>query len=337
MKLKNFIILNTITFLIFFVQLLNAGIVTDRVGIGSISDPTDLEVLGRVTCSTFTMTTGVSAGYVLKCDAAGAAYWAAAVDCSILNATNTWTAPNSWTSSSIFNANMQDKDFRIKGQLDADLFFADASQNEVGIGTSAPHAEITLNGRLALAETTVPTASSGYGKLFCKATDSQLYYQDGTGDTVLVSGQFASIEDQKTSGTNGGTFTSGAWQTRTLNAVQASRGSFFSLSSNQVTLAAGTYRIMASAPAYYVGAHKLRLRNITDGTTAVYGTAALSNTSTQASSGRSVCQGIVTIAAQKTFEVQHYCASTRATDGLGQAAGFGDTEIYAILCIQKIR
>lgn len=53
----------------------------------------------------------------------------------------------------------------------------------------------------------------------------------------------AVIQDQKSSGTDGGTFTSGAWRTRTLNTtVLNTIGAGFSLSSNQFTLAAAPIR-----------------------------------------------------------------------------------------------
>jgi hypothetical protein len=59
------------------------------------------------------------------------------------------------------------------------------------------------------------------------------------------------IKDEKSSGTASGTFTSGAWQTRTLNTVSGDTA-MVSLSSNQFTLGVGTYQIIAKAPAFDV-------------------------------------------------------------------------------------
>ena len=78
---------------------------------------------------------------------------------------------------------------------------------------------------------------------------------------------YAVIADQKTSGTDGGTFTSGAWRTRDLNTEVTDVDNIVSISSNQFTLQAGTYLIKARATAYDCDRHQLRLRNITDGTT----------------------------------------------------------------------
>ena len=80
-------------------------------------------------------------------------------------------------------------------------------------------------------------------------------------------GKFASyaiIGDQKSAGTEGGTFTSGAWQTRDLNTEISDPDGIISISSNQFTLAAGTYLVNASAPAHKVNGHQIRLYNTTD-------------------------------------------------------------------------
>src|SRR5690606_21247003 len=52
----------------------------------------------------------------------------------------------------------------------------------------------------------------------------------------------AYLKDVKPSGTAGGTFTSGSWQTRDLNTIEGD-SSFVSLASNQFTLQPGTYHI----------------------------------------------------------------------------------------------
>ena len=60
------------------------------------------------------------------------------------------------------------------------------------------------------------------------------------------------IRDEKASGTTGGTFTSGAWQTRDLNTEVVDTGNHASVATNQITLAAGTYRFRIVAPAHLV-------------------------------------------------------------------------------------
>ncbi|MFN8563602.1 MAG: hypothetical protein U0703_18750 [Anaerolineae bacterium] len=137
---------------------------------------------------------------------------------------------------------------------------------------------------------------------------------------------YALIREEQTQGTSAGTFTSGAWQKRTLNVEAADTGDHASLSASQITLEAGTYRLRASAPAYSVDAHQLRWQNVTDAATTLVGTAEYAN----GVQTRSVIAGRFTINASKTFELQHRCATTRSGDGLG-AAGNLAVEVYALV------
>lgn len=145
--------------------------------------------------------------------------------------------------------------------------------------------------------------------------------------------------DQKASGTNGGTFTSGAWQTRTLNASSGNLPGA-SLSSNQFTLPPGLYLVTAAAPAHRVDIHQMRLRNITGGVTAMVGQVAhaaeisFANIDTVTIAHLSA---FVTLESTKTFELQHRCQTTSLlTDGFGQANGFGVPEVYAVVSVQSI-
>jgi len=145
---------------------------------------------------------------------------------------------------------------------------------------------------------------------------------------------YAIFRDEKTSGTDGGTFTSGAWRTRDLNVTQYNGIGSASLSSNQISLPAGTYLIEAAAPANRVDQHQLRVQNITDTSTSIlgqnvwcYGVNLVSNMAR--------VSGVFTIAATKTFELQHRGATTRSGDGFGLAAGWG-TEVYASITIAKV-
>lgn len=134
---------------------------------------------------------------------------------------------------------------------------------------------------------------------------------------VPVSGGYILIQDQKSTGSAGGTFTSGSYQTRVLNTlVNASSIAGVSLSSNQFTLPAGTYRVRAEAPAYRVDRHVIRLQNITDNTTVLTGGNQNAQAST-ATSNTSTLWGRFTITTSKTFALQHRCQTTLATDGLG--------------------
>lgn len=139
------------------------------------------------------------------------------------------------------------------------------------------------------------------------------------------------LEDQKTSGTNGGTFTSGADRTRDLNTEVRDVLGIDTLSGNQFTLPAGTYVIEWSAPAAGVTFHQSMLYDVT-------GAAVLKRGESQdaVNNNNSMSRGyhVVTVGGSNTFEIRHRCAATIATSGFGLAASFG-TELYAWVRIWK--
>src|SRR3990167_8235197 len=137
---------------------------------------------------------------------------------------------------------------------------------------------------------------------------------------ALYSGvmDYVCIIDRKAQNTSGGTFTSGAWRTRDLNTEIADAQGLATVAANQVTLAAGTYRVAASAPGYRVATHMTRLQNATAATTLLMGSSQYIAAVTLAVS-RSVLAGRFTVAASQALELQHYCGTTEATDGFGQA------------------
>lgn len=158
-----------------------------------------------------------------------------------------------------------------------------------------------------------------------------LVIYDGTQYNIIGfqrSDAYIYVRDEKASSTVGGTFTSGAWRTRDLNTEVNDAGGFASVGSNQVTLAAGTYRFRARAPALYVDRHQIRLANVTD-STYYYGSSAYSDASGSGRTTDSVVSGRFTIASAKVFEVQHQCLTTKTTDGFGTYAGFGNVEVYS--------
>lgn len=151
-------------------------------------------------------------------------------------------------------------------------------------------------------------------------------------------GAVVKVADVKASGTAGGAFTSGAWQTRTLNTEVVNDVTGASLAANQITLPAGTYITKGRAPAVAVNAHALGLYNVTDaqfepgtsGDTAY-------NTSGTTSTTHAFVDGKFTIASTKVFELQHQCQTTKLTDGFGLAASFsGRSEVYATLEFVKV-
>ena len=156
----------------------------------------------------------------------------------------------------------------------------------------------------------------------------------GGGDTR----DYIYIVDSKASATDGGTFLTAAWRTRDLNTEKSDPGGHASVAANQITLAAGTYEIFCSAPAFNVNRHVLRLRNITDGTTDLTGQNAFASAGNSEQS-YAFLHGRIVIAAQKTFELQHQCQTTVNDVGFGNDIGSDfaiDEEIYAIFQAYRV-
>lgn len=172
-------------------------------------------------------------------------------------------------------------------------------------------------------------------------TDGQVLTADSTAATGLkwapAAGaiQVLTVNETQTSGTQGGTFTSGAWRTRTLNTSVQNTITGASLASNQITLPAGTYYAMAIAPAYQVENNSARLYNITDSSVVVQGNNQFGGTTTTSQQMATVSVTF-TIAGSKVFELQHYSGQTKATQGFGTAGGLGFNEIYSSVSIVKV-
>jgi len=140
---------------------------------------------------------------------------------------------------------------------------------------------------------------------------------------------YIKISDVKSQNTDGGGFTSGSWQTRTLNTEDTDTGSLAALSSNQITLSAGTYECRISCPAIDVDRHQTRLRNTTGGTTLLTGTSEFSISGGASDVTRSFIVGRFTVAGSQALEVQHQGGTTQASNGFGEASNFG-SEVYTI-------
>jgi len=140
--------------------------------------------------------------------------------------------------------------------------------------------------------------------------------------------EYVCVRDKKAQNTPGGTFTSGAWRTRDINEEIADTGNICSIASNQITLAAGTYRCLISAPAFRVNGHQIRLYNVTDAVLLVLGTSEWAADDYRVEN-RSFAAGRFTLTAQKVLEVQHYCTATFADTGFGNPANITD-EIYTV-------
>lgn len=145
------------------------------------------------------------------------------------------------------------------------------------------------------------------------------------------------VRDEKSANTAGGTPSSGS-NTRVLNVSVTNEISGASLSSNQITLAAGTYSIDASSPAYRADEHRIYLWNVSDSSVTLVG---LNNycwsNSADVGMNQSFVRGRFTISSTKTFELRHEFTSTSGgSNGLGLATNNGQIEVYASVMIREI-
>lgn len=196
---------------------------------------------------------------------------------------------------------------------------------EVGLGT------YTASGT-TLARTTILASSNSGSAVDWGAGTKNVFL---TAPAAHLARYYVKVEDQKAQNTSGGTFTAGAWQTRTLNTEVNDDAGICTLASNQITLAAGTYECRISAPAAFVESHQARLQNVTAGTTLVLGTVEYAGVAAaNYAATRSHVNGRFTVAASQALEVQHYCSST-------DAVGFGfrmnvTTEVYTTVEFWKV-
>jgi hypothetical protein len=141
--------------------------------------------------------------------------------------------------------------------------------------------------------------------------------------------QYCNVMDKKDAGFNGGTFTSGAWQTRTLNYIEGNKYQI-QIDSNQLHIKQNKYTLTIRACAYNVRSHQLRLYNSTDSQVVAYGETSFANGDVNTFTLLNVQ---INYDHDCVFEIQHRCETTTADMGFGKAAGFGD-EIYLTCNIQ---
>lgn len=149
---------------------------------------------------------------------------------------------------------------------------------------------------------------------------------------VLLTPQVLIANDTKAANTAGGAFNNGAWRTRDLNTVTANTITGASVSSNQISLPAGTYTAVAMAPAYSVDRHQARLYNATDAAEIALGAGAYATTGSMTAS---TVMARFTIAATKLIEIQHRASGSVATNGFGLPVNLGSNEIYSQITITK--
>jgi hypothetical protein len=252
--------------------------------------------------------------FLTSADGAGTDTWTLAsteIIALIVSQINTWALAQTFSVNPVFTKGVVGNNAYIQARNAADNGNVDLIKAD---GSDSP----TLPDASVLATSAAPTTDPMIA--------NKLYVDNRRAYIKLV--------DSKASGTNGGTFTSGAWQKRTV-AEETDTGSNCAVASSVIVLGAGTYECRISCPAYAVDNHQARLRNTTAGSTVLVGT----SQRTKAADGvtnRSVIVGRFTIAASQNLEIQHYCQTTLADQGFGVPNGFGEVEIYTIAELWKI-
>ena len=200
-------------------------------------------------------------------------------------------------------------------------------------GSSSGYVELEVPAAAGSHTLTLPDGGGSSGQYLQTNGSGTLSWQ-----TVPNNGfeSYAIIGDQKTAGTDGGTFTSGDWRTRDLNTEFADPDGIVSISSNQFTLQAGTYKIEWRAPAVGVNHNQSRLYNTTDASVDGLGSSMYAYNSGSFITGTFFSMGSVriTITAAKTFEIQHRCGNTQTTNGFGIGPSYTN-EIYTVVNIYK--
>ena len=161
-----------------------------------------------------------------------------------------------------------------------------------------------------------------------------------SGITGISSGLYASyalLADVKSNSVNGGgTLTSGDWRTRDLNTEISDADGIVSISSNQFTLQAGTYRIFATTPSYRADRHQAALYNVTDSSYVQYGTVAYT-LSSENTNTESFLRSRFTISGAKVFELRHRLQNSVTTygGGVGLASYWTGDSIFTVVEIFK--
>jgi hypothetical protein len=199
------------------------------------------------------------------------------------------------------------------------------------------HKFVTLPEQSA-APTTGADEVAIYSKDVGGSTQVFVRYPNDGSEISIVGSSLLQVQDQKASGTNGGTFTSGAWQTRELNTVVTNGISGASLASNAITLPAGSYYVEATGIAWRVGVNRVRLQNTTGSATLLTGLSEFAGITESGSETTSAAQvtGNFSLSVTSTVELQHRCGNTYANRGFGDPSSFGTNELYADVRIWRV-
>lgn len=173
-------------------------------------------------------------------------------------------------------------------------------------------------------------------------TQGQVLRSDGTDVALGVIPLLHVREEQAANTASTASLTNNAWTTCTLNTTRTNEINSASLTSDQISLPAGTYYAKIKTPAPQSGAsavvYKTRLRNITDSSTLLVSqTIGWSGGGAAGSSLLVEAEGRFTISGTKTIAVQFYHNLSGASKlGGNISTGYSETEVYAELFIWRV-
>jgi len=165
-----------------------------------------------------------------------------------------------------------------------------------------------------------------------------IYSRKTGGPVNAVVNSYAKYSYTVASGTDGGgAVVASTWTTLAINTENNDADGIGSLSSNQITLGAGTYRVSARCvfgPQTVGGVgFAVRLLNVTDASTVIVG-----DHSVGGSTGNIVMtcslEGEFTLSGSKALAFQYWCNSTSAS--LGAALSTGISEVYRVIEFTKV-
>lgn len=204
-----------------------------------------------------------------------------------------------------------------QGLWDLDLFGStsliqtnvfQANTGKVGIGTITPSEMLSVVGKIT-------------------ATDGDV--------TQTFPIKYVKVSDVKAYNTHGGTFTAGAWRTRDINTEDNDDGGICSISSNQITLQAGTYIVDVKAPSYQTDRSVLRLYNITASAELIRGQVGRSATS-DTTQVIDTLNGQFTLSKTSVLEVQHRATSTSVGYGFGVGNNWSHPDVFTVAQFWKV-
>ena len=166
----------------------------DKIGIGTSTPVTDLTIDGTLTLKEQADADSDTAAYgqIWVDDAVPCALYFttdAGNDVQITDGTALAGAFDT-DAAQTFNDSGADVDFRIESNNNANTFFVDGGTDRVGIGTTTPVTDLTIEGPITIKEQAdADSDTAAYGQIWVNtATPNQLYFTDDAGYDQKVAG-----------------------------------------------------------------------------------------------------------------------------------------------------